>query len=276
MLMRFRCPESEMPYAIDIDFAVLLLQLLARLIALSFVVVAFNFPDESVTAQRTSQRATAGASLSQPHPFGVQDMVRMDRLGAPIPSPDGQRIVFTVRSWDASSNQATTNLWIVSSDGRIAATHGGEETGPSVSPAWSPDSRTVAFVSNRSGSQRSGRSVWRREARQMTSFPLDVDNLRWSPVGSHIALSTEVYPDADMAATARRDKAGRRSVKAMKFDRLFIRHWDTWADGKRNHIFVCPCNGERHRHLEGGRRAHRPHESGRCRLSGASPLAAGG
>ena len=74
----------------------------------------------------------------------------------------------------------------------------------------------------------------------MTSFPLDVDNLRWSPAGSYIVSSgAEVYPDADMAATARRDKVKADDpVKAMKFDRLFIRHWDTWADGKRNHIFV--------------------------------------
>ena len=29
-------------------------------------------------------------------------------------------------------------------------------------------------------------------------------------------------------------------MKAMRFDRLFIRHWDKWFDGKRSHIFVLP------------------------------------
>ncbi len=80
------------------------------------------------------------------------------------------------------------------------------------------------------------------EARQLTNFPLDVDNLSWSPMGKHIAFSAEVYPGADdFETTAKRDKEkADGSVKAMKFDRLFIRHWDKWSDGKRSHIFVLP------------------------------------
>src|SRR5687767_11834724 len=61
--------------------------------------------------------ASGPPDLSQPHAFGVHDMLRMDRLGTPQPSPDGQRVVFTVRSWDPESNKTTTNLWTVSADG---------------------------------------------------------------------------------------------------------------------------------------------------------------
>ena len=83
------------------------------------------------------------------------------------------------------------------------------------------------------------------EARPLTEFPVDVDNLRWNPTGTHLAFSAEVYPEADMAATATRDKPkADDSVKAMKFDRLFIRHWDSWEDGKRSHIFVLPVKHE--------------------------------
>src|SRR5438094_793465 len=56
-------------------------------------------------------------ALSQPHPFGVHDMVRMQRVGEPQPSPDGKWIVFTVRSWDPEANKTTTNLWLAASDG---------------------------------------------------------------------------------------------------------------------------------------------------------------
>ena len=98
-------------------------------------------------------------------------------------------------------------------------------------------------MSNRSGLQQ----IWTirvdgGEALQLTDFPLDVDNLSWSPIGRHIAFSAEVYPDADdFETTAKRDKdKADGPVKAMKFDRLFIRHWDRWFDGKRSHIFVLP------------------------------------
>jgi dipeptidyl aminopeptidase/acylaminoacyl peptidase len=70
---------------------------------------------------------------------------------------------------------------------------------------------------------------------------VDVDNLRWSPTGLNIAFSAEVYPDSDMVGAAKRGKAkADNPVKAMKFDRLFIRHWDSWADGKRSHLFALP------------------------------------
>jgi len=186
--------------------------------------------------------APAAPDLSQPHNFGVHDMVRMDRVGAPLPSPDGRWIVFTVRSWDADANKTTTNLWIVSSDGATLRPLTTAKTKADTSPAWSPDSRTIAFVSNRSGSSQ----VWTiglsgGEATQLTNFPVDVDNLRWSPTGSHLAFSAEVYPDSTLAGTAARDKAqADNPVKAMKFDRLFIRHWDAWEDGKRSHLFVLP------------------------------------
>lgn len=193
---------------------------------------------EEIPASAISQ----APPLSKPHPFSVHDMVRMERVGDPHPSADSQWIVFTVRSWDPDTNKATTNLWIISPDGsqqrQLTTAKGQADT----SPVWSPDGKTVAFVSGRSGS----RQIWTigiqgGEAKQLTHFPVDVDNLQWSPDGSHIAFSAEVYPGLDMAATAKRDQAKTENpVKAMKFDRLMVRHWDSWKDGKRNHIFVLP------------------------------------
>ncbi len=152
-------------------------------------------------------------------------------------------VVFTRRSWDQEAIKTTISLWLVSIDGdtmrQLTSTKYQEDT----SPVWSPDGRTVAFISNRGGSKQ----IWTiqvdgGEAQQLTKFPLDVDNLRWSPTGKHIAFSAEVYPDAeDLEMTAERAKERTdSSVKAMKFDRLFIRHWDKWFEGRRSHIFALP------------------------------------
>jgi len=181
--------------------------------------------------------------LSKPHPFSVHDMVRMERLGDPKPSPDGRWAVFTRRAWDHEANKVSTSLWLVSIDGKRMRQLTTVKHKADTSPIWSPDGDTVAFVSNRSGSQQ----IWTigvngGEARQLTQFPLDVENLQWSPTGSHIAFSAEVYPDSDdFEATANRDKERANDpAKVMKFDRLFVRHWDRWAQGKHNHIFVLP------------------------------------
>jgi dipeptidyl aminopeptidase/acylaminoacyl peptidase len=184
----------------------------------------------------------SAADLSRPHPFGVQDMVRIERVGDPQPSPDGRWVVFTLRAWDADANKTTTNLWLLSAEQgeprQLTSGKGQTDT----SPTWSPDSRAIAFVSSRSGS----RQIWTiaidgGEGRQLTELPVDVDNLQFSPRGSHIAFSAEVFPDASLSETAKRDKAASDSpVKAMRFNRLMVRHWDEWATGKRNHLFVLP------------------------------------
>ena len=166
----------------------------------------------------------------------------MERLEDPKPSPDGLWVVFTRRTWNEEANKTTINLWLVSIDGKIVRQLTSAPHQEDSSPSWSPDGRTVAFASNRSGSQQ----IWTirvdgGEARQLTKFPLDIGNLQWNPTGRHIAFSAEVYPDADLETTAKRDKErADNPVKAMKFDRLFIRHWDRWNEGKRSHIFIVP------------------------------------
>jgi len=180
-----------------------------------------------------------------PQPLTARDLVRMERLADPQPSPDGRQVVFARRTYDWDSNKTTINLWLVGIDGsslRPLTTAAAKDGGA----RWSPDGRTIAFVSDRGGSSQ----VWTidpagGEAAPLTRFPVDVDHVQWSPDGSRIAFSAEVYIDCpDFACTAERDKAHAVDpVTARVFERLPIRHWDEWEDGKRRHIFVWPVAG---------------------------------
>ena len=187
----------------------------------------------------------ASFAAAAAHPFSVRDMVAMERLGDPQPSPDGAWVVFTRRTWDEELNKTFINLWLVSIDGREMrrlTSAQAQDTGP----RWSPDGRTIAFISNRSGSSQ----IWTispsgGEAAQRSEFPIDVDNMQWSPDGTRFAFSAEVYPDCpDMACTAKRAKETEESpVQARIYTSLMFRHWDTWEDGRRSHIFVWPGRG---------------------------------
>jgi dipeptidyl aminopeptidase/acylaminoacyl peptidase len=84
------------------------------------------------------------------------------------------------------------------------------------------------------------------EAQQVTDLPLDVGTMAISPNGRHLAVSMEVFTDCpELSCTVDRlEEAAAEVSSGVLYDRLFIRHWDTWEDGRRSHIFVLPVSGE--------------------------------
>lgn len=179
------------------------------------------------------------------HPFSIDDMLAMDRISDPQVSPDGEQIVFVLRKTDLDANRGRTDLWQVGVDGenlRQLTSHPEND----YNPRWSPDGKSVLFLSARSESSQ----VWKirtdgGEARQITKEPLDVGNLIVSPDGRRIAFTMEVFPDCGTSQCTKNILAKNETKKSsgMIFDKVFIRHWDTWKDGRRSHLFVMPSSG---------------------------------
>jgi dipeptidyl aminopeptidase/acylaminoacyl peptidase len=93
---------------------------------------------------------------------------------------------------------------------------------------------------------RSGSSqLWRLplaggEAVQVTYLPVDVDTFVLDPQNRRVALSLQVFTDCkDLACTRKRlDEQAASKASGRKFDKLFVRHWDTWANGTRSQLFT--------------------------------------
>ena len=187
-----------------------------------------------------------GGALAETHPLGFDDLIGMERVSGPVPSPDGRWLLFGLRTYSLEKNKSLSDLWMVSADGstlRQLTTHESSDSGAS----WHPGSRKIAFLSSRSGSSQ----IWELsmeggEARQLTDLPVEVESVRWSPDGRRLAFSAAVYVDCDdLECTSKRDEEKEESgLQAMVFDHLLYRHWDTWEDGKRNHVFVMNGDGE--------------------------------
>ena len=177
--------------------------------------------------------------------FEARDLATLDRYSAPTLSPDGRLLVFAKRVVDYAANKASTSLWIEDLRARDAAppkrlTPDGWNVN---SPAFSPDGRTVYFLSAKSGSQQlyavpaSGGTP-----RQVTAFDADVGSYRISPDGQRVAFSAEAFVEcgADLSCTRRKlDEREKTKATGRSFDRLFIRHWDSWNDGRLNRLFVA-------------------------------------
>ncbi|MEJ2504486.1 MAG: S9 family peptidase, partial [Gemmatimonadota bacterium] len=75
------------------------------------------------------------------------------------------------------------------------------------------------------------------EARQLTRLEGGAGGPVWSADGSLLAVSSDVWPEGDPLATRMRALSGSRS-SARIYDELMYRHWDTWEDGMRSHVFA--------------------------------------
>ncbi|MES2125683.1 MAG: S9 family peptidase [Pseudomonadota bacterium] len=188
----------------------------------------------------------ATSAVASPRGLTIEDLVRMERVGSPALSPDAARVVYTVRATDMKKNRGHTDLWMIDlRAAKPAPVRLTQAAASSTDPEWSPAGDAIYFLSARSGSSQ----VWRLplsggEAAQVTDLPLDVENFRLAPGGERLALSLAVFRDcADLACTKKRldDKAANKATGQV-YDRLFVRHWDTWSDGRQNVLYSAPID----------------------------------
>jgi dipeptidyl aminopeptidase/acylaminoacyl peptidase len=196
-----------------------------------------------------------GAAASPPAeptlPFSVQDMVRMERISEVAVAPDGKRVAYTERSTDMEANKGRTTLWLLDTAKRGANPLRLTDGGPNSSSAeWSKDGKFIYFLSNRSGSTQ----VWRisssgtgprgdtpvADSTQVTNLPLDVGSFHVSPKADRILVSVDVFLDCpDLDCTKKRlDSRAHSSATGQLYTQLFIRHWDSWSDGRRSQVFT--------------------------------------
>jgi dipeptidyl aminopeptidase/acylaminoacyl peptidase len=181
------------------------------------------------------------------HPFKVEDMQSLSRVGEVRISPDGRWAVFTVTRSDLAKNRSVTNLWRVPTAGGEPQQLTFVQQGSNDSPRWSADGRYLYFLSSRMEDKP---QVFRLaleggEARQITSFGTGVSGFFLSPDGQTLAIIASVFPSCtDMACNEKLLKERKDNpVKARVITEMPFRRWDSWVEGLRNHIFVMPSSG---------------------------------
>ena len=197
----------------------------------------------SASAQQASPPGADVAAL--PGGLSMRALATMDRVSDPRVSPDGRRVLYSVRSTDWDGNRGVSALWVADVSGgeprKLAVSTGGASTG-----RWAVDGQAIYFLSARGGSNQ----VWRADAQgnaavQITTYPVDVVAFKVSPDGRNLILSLPIYIDCDtLQCTRDRIEADNRSPSTVSgYDRMPLRQFDHWNDGRRQHLFVQPLNG---------------------------------
>lgn len=179
-------------------------------------------------------------------PFTYEDLVRLDRISAMTVDPSERWVAFQVRSLDSTGRRGVQSLWIRDLNGgaerKLAISAGG-----AFSPQFGKDG-ALYFLSARAGSVQLYRTTTAGDvATQVTHLPLDVGSYRLSPDAKGAVVSLAVFPDCrgdEIACTVQRQEARtKQKSSGVIYDRIFVRHWDTWEDGTRNHLFFVPLAG---------------------------------
>ncbi len=186
----------------------------------------------------------AGAALAATHPFNVHDLVMMDRVSDPQLSPNGSEVAFSVRETDYAANKGVISVWVLNLNDDGAKP---QKLATGNSPGWSPDGKTLYFLSGKSGTEQ----LWRVAAtggtpEQVSALPLAINNYRLSPDGSHVLLSMDVFTDCkDIACTrARLDARAKDKATGRLYTHLFVRHWNQWMDGRRSQLFIAALDAD--------------------------------
>jgi len=194
--------------------------------------------------------AETPSPASAKHPFTFEDMMKLKRVGAPVPSPDGKWVVFDCVDVDLGANTRTSHLWIVPASGgesrRLNPTPNHEER-----PRFSPDGKRLIWTSKATDPTQiwmcdfdsaAGKLVG--QPHQVTSISTGADGGTWAPDGKNVVFVSSVYPDCkgDACNKQRDEELKKSKVKAKIFTRLLYRHWNAFTEFKRSHLFVVPAD----------------------------------
>jgi dipeptidyl aminopeptidase/acylaminoacyl peptidase len=183
----------------------------------------------------------ADVGAAAPHAMTLDDMQKLLTVGAPVVSPDGAWVAYTVARVDLAADKTVSALWMASWDGQsdLQLTYGATSVSH---PQWSPDGRWLSFIAAREGDAEGaakGAQVWvldRRggEAHAVTDVKDILGDYRWSPDSRRLLLQLTAKDEPDPAPGA---KAA--PPKPIVIDRYhFKADVDGYLTDKRPHLYL--------------------------------------
>ena len=166
--------------------------------------------------------------------FTPEDIYLLRRPFDPQVSPDGRSVAYAEMRYDRESNETHMSVWLAPFDGRSPArrfTWGKHDH----SPRWSPDGRSLAFMSNRGEkNQIYIAPLDGGDPRQLTHEKHGVNEYAWAPDSRRIAYTSRSGEYKETKSKSAAEKSAPRVVRNLRYRLDGIGYFDE----RRLHIFV--------------------------------------
>jgi dipeptidyl aminopeptidase/acylaminoacyl peptidase len=157
-------------------------------------------------------------------------------------SPDAKLVAYVVTTIDQKKNRRDSAIWLLPVDGSAVPRRLSAEGFSSNAPRWSPDGKTLAFLSTRSSESAASDAPKSQvyllpvtaggEALPLTKLKNGVQSFQWSPDSTRLVCVAPSGPSDAVAPADRKSDVRHYTHIRYKFN-------DTgWFDDKRRHLWV--------------------------------------
>jgi dipeptidyl aminopeptidase/acylaminoacyl peptidase len=167
--------------------------------------------------------------------FTPELLLSLKRVGKPKVSPNGKYLLYSVGTPNIKENTIETDLFILNLETGEKENLTNDPKGSKSDYQWDKTSENVYYIAKANSTEQIFKiNIKTKEKKQVTSFENDITTFKISPDGKYIAFTSDVKVQQSI-----QDKYPfLNKAKVRIYDKLPVRHWDTWEDEYKSHLFI--------------------------------------